>query len=115
MSRIVIVGLRTSPPPMSRLSRQCGILNMSLGKTMKAFAQDYVFPGLRIVVGTPFVLAQNSSTDACIMSSIRSVIEVVRSDLVKERGVMSPPVEAEALIRRAGSWASISVLCFRII
>jgi hypothetical protein len=29
MSRIVIVGLTTLPPSMSRLSRQCGILNIS--------------------------------------------------------------------------------------
>jgi hypothetical protein len=29
MSRIVIVGLATLPPSMSRLSRQCGIYNIS--------------------------------------------------------------------------------------
>jgi hypothetical protein len=29
MSRIVVVGLTTSPPSLTRFSRQCGILNIS--------------------------------------------------------------------------------------
>jgi hypothetical protein len=65
MSRIVTVGLTTLPPSMSRLSRQCGILNIS-----ESYRPPRPVTGIALLC---FNIAQSQNFSVYILSSKKNL------------------------------------------